>query len=88
MGVPRFIMKCGDTVSCLGDIPYMLHQELVKMDCNVCLLIHLINHNKNITMASSEVLDLLLDIIRMLDFTGLLQNLIEQNVCCAQTFVG
>ena len=81
-------MKCGDTVSCLGDIPYMLHQELVKMDCNVSLLIHVINHNKNITMTSSEVLDLHLDIVRILDFAVLLQNRIERKVCCAQTFVG
>ena len=34
----------------------MQHKELVKMDHNVSLLIHVINHNKNISMTSSEVL--------------------------------
>ena len=65
----------------------MQHKELVKMDHNVSLLIHVINHNKNISMTSSEVLDLLLDIVRMLDFAVLRHNLIEQKVCCANSLV-
>ena len=77
----------GDAFSCFGGIPDMQHKELVKMDHNVSLLIHVINHNKNISMTSSEVLDLLLDIVRMLDFAFLRHNLIEQKVCFANSFI-